>query len=58
MPKGQRIIGPKQKDRTTTLFSKNYFKKRERLLILQKPSLQLRGELLQGELLCSQRKSI
>jgi hypothetical protein len=29
MPKGERIIGPKQKDRTTTLFSKNFFKRGE-----------------------------
>jgi hypothetical protein len=27
MPKGEKLIGPKQKDRTTTLFSKNFFKK-------------------------------
>jgi hypothetical protein len=25
MPKGEKVIGPKQKDRTTTLFSKNCF---------------------------------
>jgi hypothetical protein len=25
MPKKERVIGPKQKDRTTTLFSKNFF---------------------------------
>jgi hypothetical protein len=31
MPKGERLIGPKQKDRTTTLFSKTFFKKGERL---------------------------
>jgi hypothetical protein len=59
MPKGEKSIGPKQKDRTTTtLFSKNCFTKREKLLQLQKPSWQLRGELLQGELLFSQRESI
>jgi hypothetical protein len=27
MPKGERVIGPKQKDCTTILFSKNIFKK-------------------------------
>jgi hypothetical protein len=29
MPKGEKLIGPMQKDRTitTTLFSKNFFKK-------------------------------
>jgi hypothetical protein len=40
----------KQEDRTTTLFSKNFFKKGEKLIgICKKPSWQLRGELLQGE---------
>jgi hypothetical protein len=57
MPKGEKLIGPKQKDRTTTIF-KNYFTKGKKLFQLQKPSWQLRGELLQGELLSSQRKSI
>jgi hypothetical protein len=33
MPKGERVIGPKQKDHTTTLFSKNSFKKGEKLFI-------------------------
>jgi hypothetical protein len=45
MPKGEKLIGPKQKDCTTTLFSKNFFQKgekfaknREKLFKLQKPS--------------------
>jgi hypothetical protein len=58
MPKVEKLIGPKQKDRTTSLFFKNYFTKGEKLFKLQKPSWQLRGELLQGELLLNQRKSI
>jgi hypothetical protein len=35
--KGEKLIGLKQKDRTTTLFSKK-FKKKEKLFKLQKPS--------------------
>jgi hypothetical protein len=63
MPKGEKLIGPKQKERTTTpplilKISKNYFTKGKKLFQLQKPSWQLRAELLQGELLVSQRKSI
>jgi hypothetical protein len=44
------LIGPKQKDRTTTDFQifKNYFTKGMKLSQLQKPSWQLRWELLQG----------
>jgi hypothetical protein len=57
--KGGEINRPKKKDRTTTLFSKNFFQKGgENNRHLQKPSWQLRGELLQVELLFSLRKSI
>jgi hypothetical protein len=40
MPKGEKLLGPKQKDRTrtTTLFSKNCFKMGEKIFKLQKPS--------------------
>jgi hypothetical protein len=31
MPKREKLIGPKQKDRTTTLFSKNCFKRGENI---------------------------
>jgi hypothetical protein len=48
MPKWEKLIGPKQKDRTTNLFSKNFFKKGEKLCKLQKPSWQLKGELFSG----------
>jgi hypothetical protein len=54
--KGEKLICPKQKDSTTTLFFKNYFTKGEKLFKLQKLSWQLRGGLLQGEILFSQRK--
>jgi hypothetical protein len=43
--KGGEINRPKQKDRTTTLFSKTFFPIWNHL---QKPSWQLRGELFQG----------
>jgi hypothetical protein len=56
--KGGEINKPKQKDCTTTLFSENVMTSKLKLLRLQKPSSQLRGELFQGELLFSQRKSI
>jgi hypothetical protein len=62
--KGERILGPKQKDRTTTLFSKNLtlfsknlFEKGERLFKLQKPSWQLREELLQGSFYLAKGKT-
>jgi hypothetical protein len=58
MPKGERVIGPKQKNRIITTFSKKCFKMGEGFFKLWKPSWQLKGELLQGELLSSQRKSI
>jgi hypothetical protein len=43
MPKGEKLIGPKQKERTTTpplilKISKNYFTKGKKLFQLQKPS--------------------
>jgi hypothetical protein len=56
--KGEKLLGPKQKDRTATLFSKNCFKNGKKILKLQKPSCPLRGEFIQRELLFSQRKSI
>jgi hypothetical protein len=37
MPKGERIVGPKEKDRTTTLFSKKTFLG-EIIQIAKKPS--------------------
>jgi hypothetical protein len=37
MAKGEKLLGPKQKDRTTTLFSNNFFKKEERIFKLQNP---------------------
>jgi hypothetical protein len=37
MPKGERIIDPKQKDCTTTLFSKNFFKKGREYSICKNP---------------------
>jgi hypothetical protein len=38
--KGEKLIGPKQKDRTTTHFQifKDYFTKGKKLIQLQKPS--------------------
>jgi hypothetical protein len=61
MPKGEKLIGPKQKDRTTTLFSKsislkgrNYWKGKK---LLQKPSWLLRGELLQGSFYLAKGKA-
>jgi hypothetical protein len=42
MPKGERIIGPKQKDRTTTLFSKT-FSKRGRDIQITKNLLTTKG---------------
>jgi hypothetical protein len=39
LPKGEKVIGPKQKDRTTTLFSKTFSKSgRDYLKSLQNPS--------------------
>jgi hypothetical protein len=38
MPKGEKLIGPKQKDHTTTHFLKKCFTKGEKLFKLQKPS--------------------
>jgi hypothetical protein len=31
MPKGEKLIGPKQKEHTTILFSKNFFKRGENI---------------------------
>jgi hypothetical protein len=54
MPKGEKLIGQSKRTAPPTCFSENFLQK----LHLQKPSWQLRGELVQGELLFSQRKSI
>jgi hypothetical protein len=45
MPKGEKLIGPKQKDCTTTHFQifKNYFTKGKKLFQLQNP-LDSKGE--------------
>jgi hypothetical protein len=48
MPKGKRVIGPKKKDRTTTLFSKTFFEMVERLFKLQKPLLTTKGRISSG----------
>jgi hypothetical protein len=53
-----RINRPKAKGPHHHPVFKNYFTKGEKLVKLQNPSWQLRGEFLQGELLFSQRKSI
>jgi hypothetical protein len=74
MPKSEKILSPKQKDRTTILkilsFSIGVFfqlvsnfqlkceSKISKLVSISKPSWKLRGEFIQGELLLSQRKSI
>jgi hypothetical protein len=59
--KGGELIGPKQKDRTTTYFQifKNYFTKGEKIFQLQnKTLLTAKGIISSGGLLLSQRKSI
>jgi hypothetical protein len=57
MLKGKRVIGPKQKDHTTNLFSKNFFKK-GRYYSNCKTLLTAKGRTSLGELLFSQKKSI
>jgi hypothetical protein len=79
MPKGEKVLSPKQKDRTTIILK--FSKLKEEIISIgisfslkisigiisfgicfkkeksfQKPSWQLRGEFLQGELLLSLRK--
>jgi hypothetical protein len=48
MPKGERIIGPKQKDYTTTLFSKNFFKKGGEIIQIAKNLLTAKGRISSG----------
>jgi hypothetical protein len=58
--KGGEETGPKQKDRTPPPFSKlsnNFFTKGKKLFQLQKPSWQLRGELLQGSFYLAKGKA-
>jgi hypothetical protein len=50
MPKGEKLLGPNQKDRTTTLFSKNLFKKGERIFKQQKTLLIAKGRTPSREL--------
>jgi hypothetical protein len=66
MPKGEKLISLKQKDRTTIstisqkgihYFNWYLFHKRKKPFQLQKPSWQLRGELLEESFLFSQRKA-
>jgi hypothetical protein len=52
--KGGEIYKPKQKDRTTTLFSKNFFLN----FAFAKTLFTAKGRTFSGELLFSQRKSI
>jgi hypothetical protein len=56
--KGEKVIGPKQKDRTTTPFFKNYFTKGEKFIQITKTLLTTKGRISSGELLFSQMKSI
>jgi hypothetical protein len=56
MPKGEKLIVPKQKNRTTTHFQKKIVSQRGRNYSNYKNPLQLRGEFLQGEYLFSQRE--
>jgi hypothetical protein len=64
MPKGEKVLDPKQKDHTTIFKIQNfnwynfigYLLQKWKPFQSQKPSWQLRGELFQGELLFSQRK--
>jgi hypothetical protein len=46
--KGGENEGPKEKDRSTTLFSKNFFKKGKRLFKLQKTLLIAKGRTSSG----------
>jgi hypothetical protein len=44
--KGEKLIGPKQKDRTTTPFFQKLFHKGEEIISIAKTPLTARGELL------------
>jgi hypothetical protein len=50
MLKWERILGPKQKDRTTTLFLKTLSKRGEIIFICKNRLDKLRGEFIQGEI--------
>jgi hypothetical protein len=43
IPKGDKLIGPKQKDRTTTLSYKNFFQKRGEIIQIAKTLLTAKG---------------
>jgi hypothetical protein len=61
MPKGEKVIGPKQKDRTTTHPFSNFqklFHKGEEIISITKTLLIAKGITSSGELLFSQKKSI
>jgi hypothetical protein len=61
MPKGEKLIGPMQKDRTTTttLFSKNFFKKEGENIQTIKTLSTAKGRTPSGgDFLFNQRKSI
>jgi hypothetical protein len=68
MPKGEKVIGPKQKDRTTIFKILNYYKKEElfqlvsvskrEIISIAKTILTANGRTSSGELLFSERKSI
>jgi hypothetical protein len=59
MLKGEKLKGPKQKDRTTTLFLKTVSQRGRdyKLFKLQKPSWQVREELLQGSFYLAKGKA-
>jgi hypothetical protein len=48
MPKGEKLIGPKQKDCTTTLFSKNFFSKGGEIIQIAKTFLTAKGRTTSG----------
>jgi hypothetical protein len=60
MPKGDKVIGPKQRDHTTTHPFSNFqktFHKREEIISITKTLLTAKGRTYSGELLFSQRKA-
>jgi hypothetical protein len=48
MPNREKLIGPKQKDRTTTLFSKNVLLRGRKYSKLQKTLLTTKRRIFQG----------
>jgi hypothetical protein len=56
--KGGEINRPKQKDRTTTLFSEKLFVFQTETIAFAKTLLTTKGRTFSGDLLFSQRKSI